>query len=418
MLERFRRAIPAATGPMVLLASLLAIRNVSDMAARESLLGPLRLNLSSLLGVVAIGWAVVLLAPSLWRRRFADVRGLRAAGLLIAFLTIWLGVGFVVHGTQPSLVREWVRFLSVIAVGLVAANLRSVPSRQLVGLVLLALLVPILVAVGQLVAHASAIGPQGSNDFYRAPGTFVQANKAAQSFLLAIGLAGWAVLERPRALAAGVMAVAAVIALLATRSLGGIAAAGTAVVAFLLLRPASARFRLALLGGLALFAVVFALTPFGASRLASLADTRLPWDIVGKTHNSLEWRFFNWWHLMGDWSRQPIFGHGLGSTLQIVRPIDFITHSDPVRLLVEGGVVGAAIGVAFIGWAYAATVGVVRRATGARLRLATVMLAVLIGLGVQSLVQNTLSNTALLYMLAVVFGQLWVGADARARAAR
>ena len=203
------------------------------------------------------------------------------------------------------------------------------------------------------------------------------------------------------------MILASATALLATRSLGGIAAAGTAALAFLLLRKSSTRFRIGIAAGVALFAAAFAVSPFGASRLASLAHTRLPWDIVGRTHNSLEWRFLNWWDLMKDWSQHPIFGHGLGSTLQLVRPIDFITHSDLVRLLVEGGIVGAGIGLALIGWAYTATARAVRRSSSPEKQLAVILLAVIVGLGVQSLVQNTLSNTALLYMLAAILTALW-----------
>ena len=407
MVTRLRPALEAGWLPVVALAVLLSLRNISDLASRLSLLGPLRLNLSSVLGLLAIGWAIAIVASSLRGGRTARIRGMRPALLLLAFLTLWLIVGFSVHGSHASLTREWIRFMSVIAVGLVAANLRSVSAERMASIVLLALVIPVAVAIGQLLTHLSTIGPQGSSDFFRAPGTFVQANKAAQSFLLAIGLSGWLLLERPRIVTA-VVALASVVGLVATRSLGGMVAAGAGVLAFLLLRPASARIRLAAVGAALLVAVVFAVSPFGSSRLASLADTRLPWDIVGKTHNSLEWRFFNWWQLMGDWAQHPILGHGLGSTLQLVRPIDFITHSDLVRLIVEGGIVGATIGITFIGWAYVATVRAVATAIGARRRLASIMLAVLIGLGVQSLVQNTLSNTALLYMLAVILGRLWV----------
>ena len=399
---------------MVAMGVLLALRNVSDLFWRVGALGPLRVNLSSLLGTMAIAWAVAIIASSLGRRERDEIQGLLPAILLVGYITVWLVVGFMVHGTHPSLVREWIRLLSVIGVGLVAANLRGISAERIASVALLALVIPTVVAIGQLLTHLSVIGPQGSSDFFRAPGTFIQANKAAQSFVLAIGLSGWLLLERPR-IASGLWALGSVVALVATRSLGGMAAAGAGVFSFLLLRPASRRARLALVGAAVLVAVIFAISPFGSSRIASLADTRLPWDIVGKTHNSLEWRFYNWWQLMGDWVRQPIFGHGLGSTLQLVRPIDFITHSDFVRLIVEGGVVGATLGLAFIGWAYAATARAVRRATGTRLRLASTMLAVLIGLGVQSLVQNTLSNTALLYMLAAILGCLWVQHPPRAQ---
>jgi hypothetical protein len=393
---------------ILLLAGLLAVRNVSDLVAGASLGGPLRLNLSSVLGLFAIFWAGSLVLPPVLAGTWRQVRGLRAAVLLVLFLTGWLVVGFIVHGVHASLYREWVRLISVIAIALVAANLLSLSPPRAATLTIVALALPTAVAILQLFANLSAIGPQGSNEFFRATGTFVQANKAAQSFLLALGVGGWAALQWRTRLVGVVVSAASSVAILATRSLGGIAAAGTAVVAFLVLRPVSTRFRLANVGALVVFAVVFALSPFGSSRIALLADTRMPWDIVGKTHNSLEWRFFNWWQLMQDWSRQPVLGHGLGSTLELVRPIDFITHSDLVRLLVEGGIVGAGIALTFIGWAFAATARVVRQAAPGTVPLATIMLSVMIGLAVQSLVQNTLSNTALLYMLAAILPTLWI----------
>jgi O-antigen ligase len=390
----------AAQRPVILLALVLGLRNVSDLVSGIAILGPARLNLSSLIGLGIIGVAIAMIARG--QARF----GIRAAAIVVAFLTTWLAVGFAVHGFDASLIREWFRLLSVVALGLVVANLVDVSPRQCAAAVAAAMAVPVAVAVIQVLVNAGHIGPQGSAEFFRASGTFVQANKAAQSFLLAAAIALWAIVEYGPRVATLLYELASAGALLATRSLGGLVAAAASALSFLLIRPTTARVRLAIGGGLVLLAIIFVVSPFGSSRIAALAHTRLPWEIHGRTSNSLEWRFYNWWHLLAAWRTQPIFGHGLGSTLEIVRPIDFVTHSDLMKFIVEGGIVGATIAIGLIGWAFAATIRAVRDAGRDRL-LATVMLSLLIGLGLQSFAQNTSANTALLYMLVVMLVPLW-----------
>ena len=170
MSQRAVRLLPWAGWAVLGLGLLLAVRNMSDLAAGTSFLGPLRLNLSSVLGLLAIGWAVALVAPTVAAGRWRTVHGLRVSGLLVAYLTVWLGVGILVHGAHASLIREWVRFMSVIAVGLVVANLRSVSASRIAAAILLSMVIPTLVAIVQLSMNLSSIGAQGSSDFFRATG--------------------------------------------------------------------------------------------------------------------------------------------------------------------------------------------------------------------------------------------------------
>jgi O-antigen ligase len=398
-MERLRAAF--AGRPEILVALVLGLRNVSDLVSGIAILGPVRLNLSSLIGVGIIAAAIAMLA-----RRQARF-GTRAAAIVVAFLTTWLVVGFAVHGFDASLIREWFRLLSVVALGLVVANLVDVSPRQCAAAVAAAMVVPVTAALIQVLVNAGHIGPQGSAEFFRASGTFVQANKAAQSFLLAAALALWAIVDYGPRVATLLYELASSGALLATRSLGGLGAAAASALSFLLLRPTNGRVRLAIAGGVVLLAIIFAVSPFGSSRIGALPHTRLPWDIVGRTNNSLEWRLYNWWHLLAAWRMQPILGHGLGSTIQLVRPIDFVTHSDLLKFIVEGGIVGASFAIGLIGWAFTATTHAVRGGPVRDRLLATVMLSVLIGLGLQSFAQNTSANTALLYMLVVLLVPLW-----------
>lgn len=395
------QSLPVLLTPLAFLAVLLILRNLTDPINDLHVFGRLRLNPGSILGLAAVGYAGWLLVSGPQRI------GLRLAAVVVAALTGWLLLGFLIHGVDAAMPREWFRLISIVAVGLIAANGRDTDPTRVAILVAISLLIPLLIAVVQLLLNLSQIGPEQSADFFRATGTFVQANKAGQSFVLALFLGLWALIERGRTWPMLFFTLAALVAILATRSLGGIAAGGVAALAYLLLRPMGTRWRIAIVLGALLFLAIFAISPFGASRIHALADTRLPWDVVGRTQNSFEWRLYNWWLLLGAWLQQPLFGHGLGATLHAIQPVDKVTHSDPVRLLVETGVVGLGLTVAGASVALAAT----RRSISVGFRrnhgLGLILLALAIGLGVQSFVQNTLSNTALMYGLAALFVSLW-----------
>ncbi|MGH2456396.1 MAG: O-antigen ligase family protein, partial [Candidatus Limnocylindria bacterium] len=326
-----------------------------------------------------------------------------------------------VHGYQASIVREATRIVAVVAVGFIAANARNATPLRLAAIVAAALAVPVGVAVVQFALNLANFGPQNSADFYRVSGTFVQANKAAQVFVLGAAIGGWMWVARGDRLAGALLAGGSLIALLGTRSMGGLLALVAAAIAYLVLAPTtSPRARGIVIGVVVLSLLVFAISPLGASRIEALQEIRLPWDVVGRTNNSVEWRLYNWWLFLGEWWREPILGHGLGTTLTIVRPIGLVTHSDPVRILVEGGLVGAAV----VGLGLVAVTGATRRAlrAAAALRgpgstLVLVITAFLLGIGVQSLAQNTSTNTALLFLLVALLASQWAEPARRAPAA-
>lgn len=381
--------------PVLLLGALLVLRNLSDVVTDFSVLGGLRLNLGALLGIAAIAYAITLVIGG--GRRLVGT-----AVIITVALTLWLLIGFLNYGVNAGMLREWIRLISIVAVMVVAANLSSLSPRIAVSLVIVSMILPVIVADVQLLTNLADIGPEQTRRFFRVTGTFVQANKAAQAFVVLLFLSVWLVSIR-WAWVGALMAIGSAAALLGTRSMGGLVAAVVAAVAVALLYGAgSRRLRVGIVVGVLLLAVVFALSPFGASRIDALDETRLPWDVVGRTSNSLEWRLYNWWLLAWEWLERPFLGHGLGATLQAVTPVARVTHSDPVRVIVETGIVGTLLATAGIVALVRRIVAILRRLRRDEGLITRLVAAITIGLGVQTIVQNTLSHTALMYVLAVL----------------
>jgi len=340
------------------------------------------------LGAIAV--AVVVLAVTVPLRD----RGRGALVAVYALLALSVAYAAFSFGDASGFAREWLRLASVAAIGVLAVS-----AAQKVGSIERALRIAVAAAViPALVALAQFAGVGQLAAGARAFGTFSHPNAAGALFafalLIAVGLA-----LRSRRRLDWVLVALFCSAVFSTRSLGALAASVIGVWALTHFRLTGAR-RGLLLAGIAGAVMVFALTPIGAERISQLESTRsYSAAAQGDVSNSLDWRFLNWHLELGVWRDHPVFGTGVGTTRQFVQPLQTLPHNEYVRVLVEGGVVGALI----VGLAVVVLVRTVRRRTSSSLA-GSLGRALLLAAGVDALVDNLFNYTAAMYLAAVAIG--------------
>ena len=119
----------------------------------------------------------------------------------------------------------------------------------------------------------------------------------------------------------------------------------------------------------------------------------------GHITNSLDWRFLNWHLLLGVWREHPLFGTGQSSTREFVQPLGTLPHNEYVRVLVEGGVVGALV------VAFGLLLPDPRRLAASVLTLAgSVGRALVIAVLVDGVADNLFNYTPAIYLVAVGIG--------------
>jgi O-antigen ligase len=255
--------------------------------------------------------------------------------------------------------REWIRLASWGVVYFLILQLKGrIPPEQVITTLFWSLLIPLTVALLQIVAPSVLFGELSMNgdsanaiaeESSRIHGTMGHPNGLATHIFLFIGLTWWklgqAKARLPWLLLLGVL----VFFFVGTKALFSLMM--LAVFFAVLLIP-----RLSLLnlvGTIAVFGVVIALfgsTEFGQERLGSIAQTPLlnPDIDISRAillqqgdNNSFNWRIAQWYMLLGRWQDYPILGHGLGLSVQVAGN-GFLPHNDYIRFLVEGGIVGLA----------------------------------------------------------------------------
>jgi O-antigen ligase len=373
----------------VFLGVMLLARNVADAYAHVPVAGGM--NAGALVGVLVIGAGCLRLAG------LRRAEGLGFALLLLLLLSVWTIVGYANFGTDGSITREFIRSASILVLGLVASVFvrRLADVDRIVAAVVLAAIVPAIAAIIEWVSAGDVTA--------RASGTLAHPNAAAGVFGVALAAALWKLLER-RSAPYGAAAITLTVAILATRSLGGVAQIVVTLLAYAVVtRRGGGRAVVAATAGI-LIVAVFALTPLGRDRVQEVQTTRsYSAAAQGDQTNSLDWRFGNWAKLIDAWRERPLLGHGSGTTATLVIPGDNIPHSDVIRLLVETGVVGFAI----VGGAFVALVVALyrrARAPGEGASFGAAVLAIVAGLTVHGLVNNVSTQTATMYALAVLVG--------------
>jgi O-antigen ligase len=365
-------------------------RDLADSHAETAAVGGL--NAGALIGIALVGAAVARILTGRARR------GAAVAGFFGVLLVIWFIVGYTNFGLVSPLVRELIRQLSIVAVAVLAANTaRTYPGTRIVPIIVGTASVEAVVAVYQF---ATGKGFEHTN---RVWGTLSHPSTAAALFSVGLALALFEYYERRRRrylLAAILLAVG----LLGTRSLGGIAQAPVTLVAYgVFAGRLTRRARTTALVGVAVL-LLFVFTGFGSGRIQELGrTTSLSQASHGITTNALDWRFYQWTLLLKDWRAKPVLGWGLGTTDSYITPQGNIPHNDFLRLLVETGVLGFIVfGLCWV--VLVRTLYHRMRRPGPAQSLQAITLAVVVGLTVNSLVNNVNFQTSTMYTTAALIG--------------
>lgn len=385
-------AVPILS-PTHLLFGLVVARSLTDVgaAAGGSLL-PSSV-LSAGIGAIAL---VLALVPS--RARLSPKMHLPiAVTLLVLAFGTWVSIG--TFGFNMGAVRQAVLMASIVAVFVLAfrcgVERRDAALKQLLWTPLPSavisvggslLLMPVLISSGQ-----------------RMSGTFAHANTAGAFFAIAI-LVILAVSWQLSFRLGLVLAAVAGTGLVMTGSIGAWVGLIAAALVFVLFAPkldGSRKAMLIVLGVAVGTAVVLIggaperLSEFDGLNASAAID-------AGESTNSMEWRFVNWTLLLQLWAQRLWLGYGLGSTTTIVMPLGAPPHSLPVQLLVELGVIGAAVVAMLVVGACAYIVRAIRRGRWEG--------ALLLAMGAFVLVDGSESNllnyTPAMYLLALAAGIL------------
>ncbi|MCK9494982.1 MAG: O-antigen ligase family protein [Dehalococcoidia bacterium] len=381
------------------LMGLLTIRSLTDASATTPIVAGL--NAGAVLGLVVIASAGALVVTRLIEKRQA-VRGLMASVVVTGMMVYWFGIGVLHYGMDESLIRELVRAVSIVAVALIAANSdRSVTASRMGTIVVVAALIPAILVVNEAVTH----WPEMVGGGLRPRGTMSHPNAAAILFGIAAPVAVWKFAHdgggKRYLWAAGFF----VFAVLLTRSLGGLAQTTVGLLALGALQQGGSRlFRVGVFVAVAAIAYVFIADPLGISRVSELESTTLQIQQGAQDNNSFEWRLVNWSLFLDKWQESRLLGFGLGTTDEIIAPLGHLPHSDPVRFLVETGILG--VSLISVGVLLLVNRLVLLAKVGPDGSFAITALAVVCGVGTHMLVTHVSFNTAPVYVLAALLGWL------------
>lgn len=378
------------------LLGVLVIRGVTDAFAADPIVAGL--NAGAVVGLVLVVSAAAIIVARLYEGD-GRVRGLGVTFVALAGILYWFGIAVLRYGMDPSLVREVVRTTSILAVGLIAANSdRSVNASRMGTIVVLAAMIPAVLVVNEALTNWQEMVGGG----LRPRGSMSHPNAAAILFGIGAPIAMWKFTHDragQRYLYAAVFLMAAVFL---TRSMGGFAQLVVAMLVLGALQTGRPIFRVGVVVGIATLIALFVFDPLGISRVSEFESTDL--SVQGSHDNSFEWRLYNWYLYLEEWEDARLLGHGLGSSEEIISPIGHLPHSDPIRFLVEIGVVGATLMVIAILAILGRLLRIARGGTNASFAIAA--LAALAGVGTHALVTHVSFNTAPAYVLAALLGWL------------
>jgi len=325
--------------------------------------------------------------------------------------------------------REWVRLFTWLMVYLLVMQLKNrLPPDKVISALLLSLIIPIIVALMQmflpslLPGELSAVGgdTEGlTSQEARIKGTLGHPNGFATFLFLFIGLTWWKLEHSkqrwPWLILLGLLSFFYV----STKALFSLMM--LAVFVLVLIAPKLSIPKL--MGGVLLFAVVICLftsTEFGQQRISSIANTPLlnPDIDISRAilmsegdHNSFNWRLSQWYLFIKAWQQYPVFGYGLGLSIQ-VGGNGLLPHNDYIRVLVEQGIVGFVAFVAFFVVQGMRLVWLIRHAPlGSKQRdLCLVLLAIFLSIPVGMITENIWTHTMLFlywYSVSAVAGWDW-----------
>ena len=330
-------------------------------------------------------------------------RGLLKLLPLLVFLAV--STAFATTGAVGS--DAWVELLALLSTiffGLAFANLRKRPDPLLVTRWIQ--VIALCSAVFSIVQWATGTGLV-VDGVIRPSGLMAHPNSAALLYGMACMMTVFRLSTVRSAWAEWSIGIMLLAALVVTGSLGGIAALLVMLLTYALVSGTlRGHLRLSVIVVGLVVAAVFVLSPIGEERLA--AFTNIDFSGAAGERNSLEWRVGRWRTLLELGAESPAFGLGYGaSTSGSLLPGGYPPHNEYIRVLVDTGIVGLLIAVVVVVAAFAWLRKIIRTNTDliAR-RLAGLVTALLVGLLVSALTENTFTYSIPMYMLAALLGTL------------
>jgi O-antigen ligase len=381
---------------LILLVRVLTDASLSSASTRHT--GSLNLSAGIAFLLMLIGIGLLL------RRR----RGLWPVSAIALFLCVSTAIAVGTHGASTATLREGVRELSIIALGVIVYNSREVLNVSVVTrLVQVVGIGSALVALYQLTAHSGVL----INGEIRSNGTFIHPNGAAMYFAIATTASLWRYFECGRRRSDALFAATYAAATISTFSFTGLAGLLAMLMTYGALRPGSFRLKAGTFAVATLIVVGFLATPLGAQRLENETSTRLN---SGSAQNemantSFAWRVDKWRTLIPKWEQAPLVGQGLGTTVteesageavSANGTIGSVPHNEYLRYLVETG----AIGLMILLWAIVLLVRSLarRRGTFDGPDAGTLGIAIVVGCLVNALADNTILYTTTGYAAALI----------------
>ncbi len=319
-------------------------------------------------------------------------------------------------------IREWVRLFTWVILYLLVMQLADkIPPQKYISLLLLCLVLPVTVALMQSFVPSllpAVFSPMDTSDFdagkgvARLQGTIGHPNSFAVYLLLFIGLTCWKLGNYSPRWLWGIL-----LALLAFVFVGAKMLMSLGMLATFVLVLTVPRLNLLnLVGAIILFSLIiglFASTPFGQERLASIAQTPLvnPNIDVSRAillakgdNNSFNWRLGQWYTLLNAWKQHPMLGYGLGLSIPVASN-HYLPHDDYIRALIEGGIVGLVTFVGFICAQALHLINIMRRVSreSKQYSFCLILLAVLLSTPVGMITENVWSCTTFYFYWWAVF---------------
>ncbi|WIG16362.1 O-antigen ligase family protein [Kocuria rosea] len=328
--------------------------------------------------------------------------GAGAGTFTIIVACLALSNAIAVFGSAPDAFGELIRTASVLSVFFFVKSFQSIFTvSHVVWIMHIVCILSMAFTVFQLLTSSGMI----VEGVPRIAGAMAHPNSAALLYALGLTLATAFFLNGYHRVVNMLLILAYASGILLTGSLGGIAAALVMIMVLgLRSRRLSVAARLGAVSGIAIMIVIFFNTPVGRERLSQLSG----FDLAARSaeSNSLEWRIGRWSELLFYWYESPFVGQGYGSSTTGSFLNGYVPHSEYVRILVEGGLVGTCVLLLAVVSVFRGLIRVEKLNIRASI-VGSAGIAMVSGLLVNATAENTFLYSVPGYLLALVLGLGW-----------